>query len=457
MALTKYKEGSLKELCVIAFPLMLSSLSVLAMIFVDRWLLAQYSTEALNAAVTATTLGWAIAIGWMSMASISEVFVAQFNGAGQLKRLGEPVWQMIWLSLLSIFCFVPLALFGPDLIFGAGPERQMEKDYFLWMMLFGPSYPIYSALCGFYVGQGKTFLVTSIAIIANIINAVLDWMLIFGVPDVIPSLGISGAAIATSGSTIFQSAILFAIFLSKKNREAHNTANYSLQLDTLMQCIKVGLPNASFVVLELLGWASFYAMMFSVSTTHITIAGICQSILILFFFFGDGINKAITAIAGNFIGANQRDKIVQSVFAGFKLHLIFFAVLMTIFVFAGDFITRQFLAQTPAEEVPALMETLFPVMIGSVVYLLFEGFRLLYAGALTAAGDTFFLLVSGTLSIWLCMVLPVYIFVVQKGASMEVAILIWIFYSGLLSLIYGWRFAQGKWKDVPVLVTNNDF
>lgn len=44
-----YPEGSLRELCYLAFPLMLSCLSVNMTIFIDRLLLAQYSTAALNA------------------------------------------------------------------------------------------------------------------------------------------------------------------------------------------------------------------------------------------------------------------------------------------------------------------------------------------------------------------------------------------------------------------------
>ena len=109
MALTKYKEGSIKELASIAFPLMMTSFSVMLMLFVDRLMLANYSLDAHNAAVKAATLGWAFLFGASSLAAIAEVFVAQYNGAGEKKRLGEPVWQMIWFSLATSVCFVPLA------------------------------------------------------------------------------------------------------------------------------------------------------------------------------------------------------------------------------------------------------------------------------------------------------------------------------------------------------------
>ena len=100
MSLTKYEEGSFRELLSMAMPLMLCSFSMMLMLFVDRLLLAHYSTAALNSAVSASTLGWAMLFGWVVLANITEVFVAQYHGAKQLNKMGEPVWQMLWMSQL---------------------------------------------------------------------------------------------------------------------------------------------------------------------------------------------------------------------------------------------------------------------------------------------------------------------------------------------------------------------
>src|ERR1700722_1672002 len=118
MTLTKYREGSLGELWSMAFPLMISSFSILLMLFVDRLLLARYSTEALNAAVNAATLGWSFVFSWFVLTNISEVFVAQHNGAKRYQEFGAPVWQMIWVALGSILFFIPMAYWGSDLFYG---------------------------------------------------------------------------------------------------------------------------------------------------------------------------------------------------------------------------------------------------------------------------------------------------------------------------------------------------
>lgn len=453
MALTKYPEGSLRELWKIAFPLMLSSLSIMAMIFVDRLLLAYYSPAALNAAVNATTLGWAFLYGWMVMCSIAEVFVAQFNGAGEHKKLGAPVWQMIWLSFASFLFFVPFAIWGVEWIYGIEAEYEMERTYLSWMMLFGASYPFYTALCGFYIGQGKTALVTGLAIVANFVNAVFDYLLIFGVEGWIEPMGIKGAAIATSASSIFQVMVLLVIFLNKENRKKHGTGDCSLKPDLFFQCMKIGLPGAVFVAIEILGWAAYYAMMAYVSERHITIVGIAQSIVILLFFFAEGVNKAASTIAGNLIGAGKEYLIPKMVMAGVKLHIVFFAILCVFFTFYSDWVTAQFLTKVDPAVVASLQETLRICLFLTITYLLFDGLRMLVSGALTAAGDTMFLLIGGSLSVWFFLVVPNYFLIVHWHMPVEVGSLACIVYALLAFMIYAWRFSKGAWKGFSLTNT----
>lgn len=450
MALTKYPEGSLRELCVIAFPLMICSLSVMAMVFTDRLLLALYSPAAMNAAVNATTFGWAFLFGWMVMCGISEVFVAQFNGAKEYRKLGSAVWQMVWLSLLSILFFFPLAFWGGSWVYGQGDDYRLERTYFEWMMLFGPSYAMFSALCGFFIGKGKIVLITAIAIAANVVNASLDYVLIFGIEGFLEPMGVKGAAIATSASSVFETLVLFVIFLRKENQERYGTGLFKFSSPLFWQCFRVGFPGAVFVTIEVLGWAAYYAMMDYVSERHITIVGIAQSIVLLLFFLAEGVNKAASAVAGNLIGAKKAFLIKKMVRAGFLIHFIFFALLCMGCVFYSDWVTGLFLTKADPEAVASMQETLRVCVFLTVVYLLFEGMRMVISGVLTAAGDTLFLLVAGSISIWCLLVIPNYYLIVYLGMPVEVGALTCVFYALLALGIYLVRFGQGKWKELSI-------
>lgn len=450
MSLTKYEEGSIRELWKISFPLMLNSFSVMFMLFIDRLLLAKFSTAAFNAAVNATTLGWGFMAAWIVLAGIAEVFVAQYNGAGEKNKLGEPVWQMIWLSLASIFFFFPMSFWGPEFFYGAGNQHYLEKQYFSIMMLFAPVFPLYSALCSFYIGQGKTLLITFLSLAANIVNAILDYILIFGIEGWIPSLGITGAAIATSIGGVFEVVVLGFCFLSEKTHETFGTRNYSFSLTSMWQCIKVGLPGAVFVGIEIFGWACFYLIMTMLGESYITIAGICQSVAILFFFLAEGISKAVTAIAGNLIGAKRAFIIDKVLYSGFRLHILFFFGFLFLYYLSNDFVIRQFMSDKDFASIE-LRSSAAICLFFMIVYLLFEGIRMLYSGILTAAGDTYFLLVAGSLSVWVLMVLPNYLLMIGEKANIEWYIGTWIFYSILAAAIYHWRYIKGHWQTMVII------
>lgn len=451
MTLTKFRQGSFLELASISLPLMVSSLSVMSMIFVDRLMLAQYSVEAFNGAVNATTFGWSFVIAWMVLGSISEVFVAQYNGAGAKEKIGEPVWQMIWLSVFSILFFVPLSFWGGKFFYNDHPSFAISQSYFSWMMGFGPTFPLYGALCGFFVGRGKTGLITGLAIVANLLNAVLDWVLIFGLEGWLPSMGATGAAIATNGSCIFQDLVLFVIFLSPKNRAEFGTGVWALKLKAMWQCVKIGLPSAIFVAFELLGWAAYYGMMTTMGEKYITIAGISQSVLLLFYFYIEGVSKAATTVAGNLIGGQRRDLVSDVLRQGLRMLWLFLATLLALYYFLSDDTLRAFMPDISAEQFDEYYPPLSFALLTMSLYLYFDGVRTLYSGVLTAAGDTVFLLIGGTLTIWIFLVLPVYLLIIEMRGSVELASVICLFYSIVGTFIYFWRFRMGRWKELSIL------
>ncbi len=455
MSLTKHPEGSFRELWAISVPLMLSSFSLMMMVFVDRLLLSQFSLEAHNASVNASVLAWSIIVGWISLTSISEVFVAQYNGAGIKEKLGEPVWQMIWISLGSVFFFIPMGLWGGTFFYGASEASYMKRIYFEWMMFFGPNFVLYGALCGFFVGQGKTKLITVLAVVTNFINAIVDYFLIFGVEGYLEPMGVEGAAIATSVGSIFQVLVLSIIFLNKNNRENHGTADFSIKLASLKNSLKLGGPNAIFVTTEVLGWAVFYWIMTLAGDKYITIAGISQDLYILFYFVGEGVNKAAITITGNLIGAKRPHLIDQMLKKGIRLHLYFFMIMISFLFCFHDFIIRAFLPDASPEYIESIHNPLVISLYLIAVYILFEGICFVYSGILTAAGDIFFLLTSESLMIWVFLIIPVYYIVLGEGSSLVTPSFVCLLYASFKSLVYFWRYREGKWKALTLIPTTH--
>lgn len=450
MTLTKFREGSARELISIAVPLTLTSLSVWMMIFVDRLLLAHYSTGALCAAANASTLGLAIVVGFAFLTSIAEVFVARSNGAYEEGKLGKPVWQMIYVSLATSLFFIPIGLFGGNLLFQDALAQQ-EKDYFSVMVLFGPFHCLYAALAAFWIGRGKIGVITALASIANIVNVVLDIAFIFGIKGVLPAMGTKGAAIATSIGIVLEVVVLGYLFLRKGNRVRYGTSDARIDKILMKSCFRVGVPTAVFVALEWVAWAIFYKMMTAVSETHITVVAICQSVANLLWCVGEGLSKATLTIAANMIGAGRIYNVNKVIKASLKVLVGVLAIYFLIPALVGwDRVIAGFIDLSSRPDGAVLRHTLIISLQYTLFYAFFEALRAAVSGILTAAGDTMFLLIGGTASVWIGLLVPIEMVVVKGGGSPETANLICMVYAGVTAWLYFVRFNRGNWKDITV-------
>jgi MATE family multidrug resistance protein len=447
-SLTRYPEGSIRELWSISLPLMISSLASLFMVFTDRIFLAHYSVGALNASVYAGTFAWALMSGVGMITAMAEVLVAQYNGARQYKRLGMPVWQMIWFSLFSSFFFIPMAIWGAPLLFGGDRYADLEMSYFSWLMVFGPGYALLTAFSGFFIGRGKTKVMIWLAIIANMINIVLDWVLIFGIPGWVPEMGIQGAAIATCTGYLFESAVLGYLFLSKENRTQFGAAQWRLNWKEMKKCCRIGVPQGVFYFLEVMGWAIFFWMMTDLGEKHITISSICQSFTILLSFFCDGLSRGAAAVAGNFLGSRRFALMHKLLRSGLILLSLFALATSLLLVIDPIDTVRLLFLENPDVEIQS---SLMICMICAFTYIFFDGLRWVFSGLLAAAGDTLFLLVAGSLSVWVFLLAPVYLIVVRHHLPVEYAWGLTVLYAALFFIVYWIRFRQGAWKTIDLV------
>jgi MATE family multidrug resistance protein len=445
--------------------MMISFMSLAVMLFVDRIFLAYYSTSALNASTQAGTLAWGFILGWITLGSMSEVFVAQYNGSGEYKKMGRPVWQMIWICLSSFIFFIPMAIWGVHLFYGYSANTLQEQNYFSYFMYAGPIYALVPAIGGFYVGRGKTHIMQWLALLGNVVNITLDPILIFGISGFVPEMGVVGAAISTGLGSLVQLIFLFCCFLRKKNRTEFMTDDYKIYPFLFLKSLKVGIPPAIFTMFELLGWAVFYTMMSMISPVHILVASVCQSILILFLFFGWGMEKGTIALTGNLIGSGNNHQVQSVLKSALKLSCWYFLFTILVLVIVPDPLINWFFNNPHAiekgldlanlsislNEIKGLIRT---SLIFVCIYIFFENIRWSINGMLTAAGDTLFLLIAGTLAVWGLMIAPTYFFVVLPGAHIYYAFGVWILYSSVACLIVFLRFKLGSWKRVNLLEKN---
>lgn len=440
-------KNHLHRLWMICFPLMLTALSGSLMNFLDRVILAKYSTDAMIAASTAGNIAYIFQFGAMSVAMIAEVFVGQYNGAKQYNHIAKPVWQMIWFSLICALMMILIGLFGQHYFIPA-QLGQDGYDYFKWMMLLGGSYPLVGALTGFFIGRGKVKAIAISVIFANVLNLVLVTILVFGVDGFVPEMGAKGASIATGISELTVAIGLFIYFIKPKNQQIYHTHDWRFDRELFIRCIKVGFPNSIGHMAGTAAWAFLMYLLAQRSEEHVTVITIGFSIWMLFTFITEGLQMGISAFASNYIGAKKWENVSHVLMAGLKLQMIFALFLAIPLILYPNILVEFFI---PLDNNNADIASLRQLIEMSCLWLwfayVFDGMAWVIDGILTAAGDTRFIMFMNSFGTWLLCIVPIYLFVVVLDGSPMMTMQLVTLFSVILFGCYFLRYQSKKWKN----------
>lgn len=403
--LTRHPVGSKAEIWAISWPLMLGFCSSGLMMFADRLYLAHYSLQAMNAMAYAMIFCYLFLIFPFALCEITEVFVGRFHGEGRYSHVASPTWQIVWFILALWPLFGLISQLASGLLFAKMP---LEATYFRTFLFFGPCILITLALTGFFVGIGKTRVITYSIIVANVANLLLAPLLIF-----YADLGIMGAALATGLAQGFQALLLLGLFLQKKMRTSYSTHNLSFSWPLFKEMMRIGLPTGISRFLETLAHSAFFAIMAFAGPLELTIATFVQSFFLLVTFINDGLSKGVTSIIANLIGAKSFTDIPQVLRSSYKVQGIIFCF-VTAFVFLGAH-TIFYQVLKPEEKI--LFENAYFVfslnlsLLMMCLFFLFDGLWWIHVGHLTALGDTKFIMYVNCLMQWGVYILPTYLLV----------------------------------------------
>jgi MATE family multidrug resistance protein len=435
--LTKYEEGSIKEVLQISYPLMLSYLSGYLMWFIDRIILARFSSEAINTVATVGLVCYVFDYALIGVTSIVEVLVGRLNGSGQHERLGEPVWQAIWLCIFSFAICVPLAFWGDSILVPKLYKEYGEPYYFI-SMLCCPLFGISAGLSAFFIGRGQGLFVTLAVLISNLVKLFLSIVLVFGF-WVFPRLGVQGAVFATAVGQIVQIAILASVFFSKTNRTKYGCNRWRLNPAMFKEVLYLGLPHSLSHVLEMSAWALVANMLSVVSNDQVTLFSLGQSLFVLFAFFSEGLQKGVMAISANFVGAKRYDLLKKNLAAASYVHLGFCVALLLLLLVYPSMIIKVFFAKDIIESADQHMVTLLGKVVNNcfwvLLYFTLDGLVWMRSAILTSLGDMKFIMFANTIAIIVFGVLPIYFLIVKSYYSVDLSSWQLVTISSIVNLI----------------------
>jgi MATE family multidrug resistance protein len=443
-----------REVLLLAFPMVISTASTTILQFTDRLFLTNYSQDALAASLPAGIMQWTMMSFFFGVAMYVNTFVAQYQGAQRPRRIGVAVWQGILLGLIAspfILATIPLA---PIIFRMAGhPEavQAMEVTYFQIVTLGTPAQLISIAISAFYSGRGNTRAVMYVNTFIACLNGVLAYAWINGNLGS-QSWGIAGAGWSTTLSYWVGAAIWLTLFLQKKYRDEYGTWPAKLyDRDLFRRLLRFGAPQGLQFLAEVGGFSIFMLIVGNLGSLELAASTLALNVNMLAFMPALGIAIATETLVGQRLGENNPDLASRSTWSAFALAVAYTSALAFIFFFFGEWLlVLHGRDSKDPESFLQLKEMTVTLLKFVAAYCLFDSANIVFSFAIKGAGDTKFVLKTTFIMSGLPVV-AAWVGTRYFGLGIQwcwIALTGWIL---ALGVIYVLRFLSGKWRTMRVI------
>jgi len=445
-------KGGIKELLLIALPMVASYGCDVVMQITDRLYMAQTSPEAMNAVMGGGLSVLVLSFFFVGLLSFSTSLVAQYYGAGLKKNSAKVLTQSVIVILAAYPLILLLRPLGLKffLFMQLTPQQLMYQTKYFNIMVFGVFFSLLrTAFTGYFSGIGKTRIVLFSTLVTMFANVGFNYVLVFGKLGFAP-MGITGAAIGTVLASVLGSAVFMWSYLSKENAsEFEVKKSFRYDSEIMKKLLYFGSPQGIEMFLNMLAFSVMIFVFQSQGNLIATATTITFNWDFISFVPLIGIEIGIMSLVGRYMGAKDVKSAVRSTYSGLTLGLTYSFVCLLLFVFIPEILVNLFKGNNDK-----LFPEVAPIAIQMIqfasLYVLFDAIMVCLIGALRGAGDTYFAMWASMLTNWLMAGVAYVMFDMFKYD----VITVWLAVIAViisLSVVLAFRFFQGKWKEIHVI------
>lgn len=444
-------EGPLRsEIYRLAWPSIVEQLLVMAVGMVSTMFVGQLSREALVAVGLINMLVMFIQSVFAALSTGTTVLVARLTGEQDPDGVNLTVSQSLVLAVVtSIFSAILCFIFADQLLSvflgNAEPGVVAEaRKYFMITIISLPFMMISIIMGGALRGAGDTKTPMYSAGLANIINVLASYVLIFGFAG-IEARGITGAAEAVVISRGFGLiVIIYALFAGKCVLKPKLERLFKLDMPIIRKILFVGLPASMEQVIMQGGFLVMQLIVIWMGTLEAAVYQIGMSVNSLAFMPVFGFALSATTLVGQNLGAKDPEKAERCGLQTMYVSVALISVIgILMFVFSNE-LASLYSSDPEVIELGARVIRIFAVAEPSLAVMN------VMSAVLRGAGDIRFIMFTSIGSIWGIRIFLSYFLEVFFGMG-----IIGMWYAIFIDLsvrafVYWMRFRAGKWKLIRI-------
>lgn len=380
----------------LAVPVVTIQVGMMAMGVVDTIMVGHVSAQALAAVALGNLYFFTLAVFAMGTLMVLDPVVAQAVGAGDLPAVARALQRGIVIAaLLALPAVILLVVAEPVFRLLRQPAEvvPLAAAYavrtapgtlpFLLFVVFRQSLQ----------AMGRTRPIVAAIIGANLVNAALNWVLVFGHFGVRP-MGVVGSAWATTVSRILLVVWLWVAARAQLGPLLLPVRPEIWRLPPLLRMLRLGVPIGAQHVLEFGAFALVALMMGWLGTREMAGHQVAINLAALTFMVPLGVGDAASVLVGHAVGRRDPEGARGAARAAFACGIGFMAVTGAVFLTLPIHLARLY-SQDVA--VISVAVTLIPI---AGVFQIFDGTQVVAGGILRGLGDTRAPMIANLLGYW---------------------------------------------------------
>lgn len=433
----------------ITWPIFVEVLLFMLLGSVDIFMLGKYSDDAVGAVGIVNQIINMLNLLFAIITAGTTIICSQYIGA---KKKEEDIMKLVGTSLvinavLGILLSLLILLFSDFILkcMNVAPEFMLYSTQFIEIV---GGFIVIQAIILTFTSVLRSFGFTKICmyttLVMNGFNIILNYILIFGNYGA-PSLGVQGAAIATTVSKIIGT-IFLGYYLFKKVLPNFSIKYLkSIAKQEFKNILHMGVPAAG----ENISY-SLAKLVATVILTHISIAAVTtnsyiNNICIFIFVFSVSIGQGSAILAGRLVGRGNLEEAYKLCFSSLKKAFAVSTILGIIVAILGRQIFEIF---TSNEEILALGAS---VLFINAFLEPGRTFNIVIINCLRACGDVRFPVYVGICSMWTVGVGLAYIFSITLDLGMPGMWIALALDEWIRGIIMYFRWKSRKWYGKSVI------
>lgn len=328
----------IKETINLAYPVMIGQLGFMMMGVVDSLMVGEIGAAPLAAASLGNSLTMAIFIVSLGVAIAVTPLVAISNGARKQKECEEYFKQSIVVNISFGLITLTVIVIASYFIIHLNQPQEVVKQASSYTRILGLSIlPVllFHSYKQFIEGLSFTKPAMYFSILANVVNAFTNWVLIYGNLG-FPQLGLDGAGWATFMSRVFMAAGLIVYTNRSQSFRNYNMTPvvHSIDFVTIKKILNLGLPSGFQYLFEVGAFSFAVVMVGWIGTKPLAAHQIAINLASISFMIVLGISTAGGIRVGDSLGKadfrSVRTAGITAIFLGVSLMTIFGLLFMTL-------------------------------------------------------------------------------------------------------------------------------